>query len=279
MFNTYQRARFLLVTACVISFALAWWIASIAGVPAIPGHDIRILNPIGMPVTFGVAILAALIGTVIAGSVRFDAGLVAAAAAMMALSARGGDGHDQLFSATSPAIYLTMIGETAALYGVLLLVWAGLWSLHRIGLLRRDATRDSMPEPTDPLTKRLIALLVNALLMAVLVYFLAQSDSKKQAMVAVALAGFLATAATHQIIPVSPSVWFWMAPMLVAITGYAMSYSDPGNWFIGMIPQPLARAIPLDYASAGTIGTVVGYWMSRRWQRDREETEAEPATA
>jgi hypothetical protein len=57
------------------------------------------------------------------------------------------------------------------------------------------------------------------------------------------------------------------------------AYVSPGDWQIGQAGVPLARALPLDYASAGPAGAILGYWMSRRWQRagtleeeERQET-------
>ena len=44
------------------------------------------------------------------------------------------------------------------------------------------------------------------------------------------------------------------APMIVAVIGYFFAHGSPGAWSIGDVSQPLARALPLDYASAGTIG-------------------------
>jgi len=43
----------------------------------------------------------------------------------------------------------------------------------------------------------------------------------------------------------------------------------------GGLLAPLARPLPLDYASLGTAGAILGYWTSRQWQRAKElETEA-----
>ena len=45
----------------------------------------------------------------------------------------------------------------------------------------------------------------------------------------------------------------------------------------GMVP-PLARPLPLDYASMGPAGAMLGYWVSRSWHLEREhdpETEEE----
>jgi len=41
-----------------------------------------------------------------------------------------------------------------------------------------------------------------------------------------------------------------------------------------MASPSLARPTPLDYAGAGTVGSLIGYWMSRRWQQHRDDEAA-----
>ena len=86
--------------------------------------------------------------------------------------------------------------------------------------------------------------------------------------------------------PTRPSVWFWIGPSLVGIIGYLFAYSaaTDSQWLIG-VAEPslgeasLAYALPLDYAGAGTAGSLIGYWMSRRWQEHREAAENEKKTS
>jgi hypothetical protein len=55
--------------------------------------------------------------------------------------------------------------------------------------------------------------------------------------------------------------------------GYLFAYWGNGPWTIGEIhgyDPALARPLPLDYASAGPLGAILGYWTSRRWHMMRE---------
>jgi hypothetical protein len=63
--------------------------------------------------------------------------------------------------------------------------------------------------------------------------------------------------------------------LIVGVVGYFWAYTWPGLWQIGNVAVPLARALPLDWASAGPSGAILGYWMSRRWQRESREAEEE----
>ena len=71
--------------------------------------------------------------------------------------------------------------------------------------------------------------------------------------------------------------------VIVGVFGYLFAYlafcsTDPITWKSGTgggTLAALARPLPLDYASLGTAGALVGYWTSRQWQRAKElETEA-----
>ena len=47
----------------------------------------------------------------------------------------------------------------------------------------------------------------------------------------------------------------------------------------GSLLAPLSRPLPLDYASVGPAGALIGYWMSRRWHRTRQLESQSPAHA
>jgi hypothetical protein len=114
--------------------------------------------------------------------------------------------------------------------------------------------------------------------MAVLVALLARTDEKKQVLAAVALGSFLATLLAYSVAPVRPATWFWIGPVVVGAFGYvaasfAWRNASPVEWKTGMgggILGALARPLPLDYASLGTAGALLGYWISRQWQRAKE---------
>ena len=63
----------------------------------------------------------------------------------------------------------------------------------------------------------------------------------------------------------------------VALASATGGYSPVGD-VRGYAPA-LARPLPLDYASAGVAGSLLGYWTGRRWQKHRELEEEEESDA
>jgi hypothetical protein len=268
-----QRSRLLLACAAVVCYGLFWWAGNVFRVPD-PGYGASLLRQPGSTVDVivtGVALwVAVLLGSLIAGSVRFDAGLFTACLGMIALSSRGGAMREVLQYARGPEIYRTFLTELVVLYALVGLGWCIEWALHRSGFLQADRFRDGLADLEHPLREKLMASAVQIIIMAVLMYFLATTDKKNQALAAIAFSAFLGTAVAHLIFPVRPSLFFWIGPLVVGIIGYAMAYQSPGRWMIGEPANPLATPLPLDYASVGPASAILGYWMSRRWKRERE---------
>ena len=186
--------------------------------------------------------------------------------------------HAVTQAAAGRDVFLAMAVELIVLGALLGLSWFGLWLLYRRGRLTGDALRDGLRDQPHAPGERVFALLVQAGVMAVLVLLLARTDEKKQVLAAVAIASFCATLVAYAVSPVRPSVWYWAGPILVGVVGYLAAY---GSW--PSIPalamksgvggprlMPLARPLPLDYASLGTAGAILGYWTSRQWQRAKE---------
>ena len=177
-----------------------------------------------------------------------------------------------LFGATSPAVYLLLALELAVLFAIA----AGGWLLLR-RLLAAGGLHDDPPTPDEadePLDQKLLATAAHAMVMIVLMMLLSQSDTKAQALASVGLSSYLASLAAHHFVPTRPSAWFWAGPLLVGLIGYISQYIAPGDWMIGDARGffgSLARPLPLDYASLGTAGAILGYWTSRQWQQARVE--------
>lgn len=282
MLNTYQRNRLLLSLGAAAACAMFWFAGRWFGIPRHEGFEVSLAlqpTPAADFVLTGVVLCAAtLVATAIAGSVRFDAGLFAASIGLAALSVRGGALRYVTQGAAGPGVFLAMALETAVLGALLGLAWLGLWLLHRRGRLLGDALRDGLQDQPHPTGDRMLALTTQAGTMAVLVLFLARTDDKKQVLAAVALGSFLATLVAYSVAPVRPSAWYWAGPIVVGVFGHVAAYfawrtATPVDWKSGMgggTLGPLARPLPLDYASLGTAGAILGYWMSRQWQRAKE---------
>jgi hypothetical protein len=221
-----------------------------------------------------------LIGTLIAGSIRFDAGLFSAAAGLLALSIAGGSIRGLMLTAGSPALFMALAIETLLLGAILLAGWQLQWILHRNEWLKPDGIRDGVLDVPQPIVQKLLSLGVQVVVMTVAMLLLAQSDRQAQVIVAVGLSAFLGTLASYYVGPVQPSVWFWMGPIIVGTIGYVLTYANPGGWEIAD-PRgyfaALVRPLPLDYAGAGTLGALMGYWLSRRWQANAEAAQRDHA--
>lgn len=290
MISSYQRARFLLSVGSIGAFVLCWFVAAVVGIPAHPDYNASLLQQPSPVVALFVALVlivaCALLGSAVAGTVRYEAGLATAAIGILALSIRGGEMSYTLFYSTGPEVYLTLATELVLLYAILGVAWALLWMLRNNGWLQDDPFRDGVADVSEPVTQKLAALATQVVVMTIIMLILCETDRKPQVIAAVALSAFLGTLAAHSLFPTRPSLWYWTGPLIVGVVGYLLAYSaSTHTWVIGQVGGTLApelgRPLPLDYVGAGPAGAIIGYWTSRRWQRMREidaASAAQPAT-
>jgi hypothetical protein len=275
-----KRARLLLLVGAVVCYAVFWWCASLFQIPQHPGHGLSLVaEPMISSILLLVLLMGAvLIGTFIAGSVRFDAGLLCASVGLAALSIRGGSVRHLLLTADGPGVFLALALETALLGATLLAGWQLQWLLHRKDLLQPDEIRDGVLDTPQPLSQKLLAMLVHAAVMVATLLLVGQSDEKAQALLAVGVASFFATMASYHVGPAQPSPWFWMGSIVTGLIGYLAVYYNPAGLEIadprGTFGN-LARALPMDYASAGVAGSILAYWFSRRRHANRIVAEAQ----
>jgi hypothetical protein len=282
MLTRYQRNRLLLIAAAAVSYALFWFAGAWLGVPRHRDFEASLaLQPKSAAVLLGVGcVLAASVAlaTAVTSTVRFDAGLFASCVGLMALSVRGGPMRYVFQAAGGRDVFLSMALELVALYAFLGLAWLGLWLLHRGGALAGDALRDGLADQEHTHAERLTALAIQTGATAALMLFFARVDDKKQVLAAVWVSSFVATLLAYTFAPVRPSVWFWAGPLLVGVVGYLAGYMNwgrggPSLWKAGFGAGPLAalaRPLPLDYASLGPAAAILGYWVSRGWERAKE---------
>jgi hypothetical protein len=193
-------------------------------------------------------------------------------------SARMGDLLRQNAASGSTGVIARMVPEIVLIYALVGVAWTVIRILQKSGFHRSDEAREGIERlvTKDPLPIKLAALGMNVGITGLVVLLLAATDVKMQVLGAVFLASFLGAAITHHLYPVSPSPWFWTAPMFVGIVGYLVVYlklnpADP-VWKTGHLSvlfAPLARPLPLDYATAGTAGAILGYWMGRSSQHQQ----------
>ncbi len=278
------RDRILLTVAGTISFLLFLALSHLFSIPTRPGYSASLIQQPWPPVVFlltAITFLVALvISSLITSVVHYEAGFFCAAIGLAALSIRGGPLRYTLMAAGGRSIYLGLGVELILLYAILYLGWLILQLLASANLVMPENQRASLPVEQDDLPSQgLLALASQVMLMVFLMSIVSQTDRKVQVLASVGLSAFLATLGAHSIFPSRPSTWFWFGPLFLGLIGYTFAYFGDGSWTTGEVEgffPAAARPLPLDYATAGPVGALLGYWTSRRWHAVRE---AEAATA
>jgi hypothetical protein len=215
----------------------------------------------------------------VAGTIRPDAGLFAGCVGLMALSIRGRTMTGVVQDANgSHGVFLTLALELVLLYAIIGLAWFGLFTLRKSGKLKADALRDGLVDEPHPISMGWMTLGTAAVIMANVVIFLAQSQDKKQVLGAVFFGALLGGFIPYWRRGANLSVWYWTAPLVVGLFGYLVAYMQPPQPGIeigrlglgGGFLTALANPLPVDYASIGTAGALLGYWMRRKSLQERE---------
>jgi len=287
--NSYQRARILLLTGSILCFIAFWFSARIFHIPPYPSDDATLTVGSAYIIPFLIiAVVLAIsvaIGTAVAGMVRFNAGLLTASLGLSALSFRGGDPRHTILWANSVVgpdrIYMRFFFELLILSVMVGIAWVVLRNLYTAGKLRDRETASIRENETLDAVAEASSLMAQFIVTALLIMLFAQSEAKQQAMAAIFVASSAGSAIAHTSSPTGPRSWYWLPPLLVGLFGYLLAYffppaglltADVRGSFAG-----LYRPMPLDYASMGPAGAIIGHWMSRRWQRDRTASQQAPA--
>ena len=293
MIGFYTR-RLLLVGGALAAVGIVLLACGLFGLPSYPGLSGSILSdlhPLGGMATLMIALLlGGLVGGVIAGRVRFDAGVFCAAFGLLAYTLRGGRMQTVLFADPVRGTYLTLAIETAALFGTLFCVWLLLDRLRQAGWVSDRAYLRDPAAVDESADQKLLATLAQAGVMAVLALVLCKSDDKRQVLAGLLVASYLATLVADRFVPARPSPYLFLGPGLVGVAGYVVSYftASPGQLVIGQasgLLAALARPLPVDYASAGVIAALAAYWTAERTRATKRLLSAEataqttPATA
>ena len=213
--------------------------------------------------------LSALIGTIIAGRSWLFAGLFAAAVGLGGLSSRCGPLHYVLFEALThnrmQSIFLRLSLEHIIIMIPVTLLWLYFW--ERFSELRPNLSPDAtegQPAKPDNTAGDAAAVAVQVVVMTLLVAILVPTDAKKQALVGVFVAGAISAALAESVSPTRNAArWYWLGTLVVGIIGYLIAYAHPDLWSTGFNEgglANLAHPMPLDLASAGIAGTLLGYW-------------------
>jgi hypothetical protein len=256
--------------ACLI-FAIG---AQQFGLPILPGFDGSVLaQPASLVALVVIAMMLAgstLVGTIIARTVHFEAGLFSAAFGLMVLSLRCGTIQSVLFeSGGSQMVYLRLVFELILLGAILVGIWFALCKFQGL----------QAPDKEEPSTvNNLTATLAQTASTAVFILLFCQSEAKNQCLASVGLASLIGSMLAYKYAPTRPSIWYWIGPLIVGVIGYALAaLGQDANLNIGLPSgtfAALARPLPLDYASVGVAGAIMGYWMMTKQEAENGDLSA-----
>jgi hypothetical protein len=288
IFTPYRRTQFFVLLACVICFLLFWWAGRALRIPVDVGFEDSLLQqphwPLVMLSEYVLFVVCLLLGTLIAGWTWPFAGVFSATIGLIALSARGGPMRYVLFRAaangSAQRAYLLLMAEQVLLFVPIAIAW---WALHRRYDARLPVPQSTGAEDTKDAAapNTLMAVVTQLLAMGFVVLLFVPTDSKKQVLIGVFIAGIVGSALAEYLFPDRKAGGlYWVGPLLVGFIGYLLAHWAGADFTIG-IPQgnfaPLARVLPLDYASAGAAGALLGYWVgAERPPIARRSIEREP---
>ena len=269
IFTSHRRTQALVLIASVVCVLVFWCGGALVNVPAEPGFQGSLLQQhnwfLAIVATDVLLACSIVLGSLIAGRSWFFAGLFAAVIGLTALSVRGGPSRYVLFDAAAHgaarSVFIRLLVEQVLLFLAIAIVWSFFWR-------RYEAARpvaDSDNKKSAGFMSTLLAVLTQTAILALVVWLLAPTDAKKQVLVGVFIAGFVASSLAEYLFPDPKAAgWYWVGPFLVGAVGYTLAYMNAVPWTIGTASGALANLahpLPLDYASAGVAGTLLGYWI------------------
>jgi hypothetical protein len=271
VFSAYRRTQLFVLIACLACFALFWWAGRALSIPSETGFEASLLQQphwqLDLLATYVLFVVCLVLGTIIAGWSWFFAGLFAASIGLIAFSARGGAMKYVLFHAASAGspkhVYLMLAAEQCLLMLPVAIAWVVLHGRYESALNRREKAPAGTTESTASVMP--LALLTQIVAMGFTVLLFVPTDAKKQVLIGVFIAAFVGSALAEHLFPDRRAArLFWVGPLVVGLIGYLMAYSSGADFTIGSAQgalAALARPLPLDYASGGVAGALLGYWV------------------
>jgi hypothetical protein len=267
--TSHRRTQFFVILACILCFILFWQAGKWIGLPAQPGFGDSVLQqPYWLLALMAIYVLlpvAVAIGTLVAGRFWFFAGLFAGALGLTALSLRGGPMRYVLFHAADAGsthrIFFQLALEQCLLFVPVGAIWLFFARGYEASLPKIESEKDKTPGNGT----LLMSLATQFAFMVFCLVIFTPTDGKKQVLVSTFLAGFTGTAMAEWLVPDrKASAWYWMAPLAVGLLGYILASMNATNFTTGYAIGTfanLAHPLPLDYASSGIAGTLLGFWI------------------
>jgi succinoglycan biosynthesis transport protein ExoP len=169
---------------------------------------------------------------------------------------------DILWSQQQPKEWLPLATETTLLFATLVFGW---FAVRRFNPLQTPAQTLDAAEPTT-VADAILAIFAQASVMAALMILLNSWHSKGECLIVTAFSSCLAAMLASWLAPMRSSLLLWFSPLFVALFGYGCAAVGAQGIHTGMLVA-LARPLPMDYASMGPIGAVLGFWIARSMGR------------
>jgi hypothetical protein len=269
-----RLTQLVVIVACAVCFLLFWWMGHLLEIPLHRKFEVSLLQRgstgsalLAMLATMVLYFVCTFLADLIASRHWPYAGPFAASIGLSALSMRGGPSrYVYLLAATHSeprGVFLMLALELLLLSCAVGLSWVFIIRKVRLAYPGESTATPAPPGPAE--FKSLVAAIVIA---AVAVMLLTPVDVKKEAMAAVFIAGFASAAiAEHYFRQERLLTWYWAPPLLVGLLGYLLNYAanaleaDGLTGHVAGTFAALARPLPLDYASFGVAGAMLGFWM------------------
>jgi len=258
--------RLIVWGSAAIALAIFWYVGASFSIPSLRGYSGSLLEGAALSNLIVVAVLylgIVAVASVLARSLKPGLGVFAASFGLAAISCRGGTISD-LLRANASNVYAMLLLETVLLAA---LVAAG--AAVQSFLVRKPPIEEVVDEDERPdLMAKLLSVGVQSGVTVVLVWLFGASDDKGQALAAVGFASLLATLLADNALPVGLTPLAVIAPFVAALIGYAWASVNGSGTDVA---NPLATALPLDYASFGVAGTMLAHWISQQWRDEAAE--------
>lgn len=285
------RTRLRLAVAVAITAAGVYWLIWYAVKPNVLGGPVSFIYNEGRVLSWLLLAVVAVISTVftvlICGRRLPDLPVFVFAAGVTVLSIRSGPAVWAQWSYGARSVYLNFALE-------MLLLTAGLWSVHRLGklLLARLAPAgqsDQPPKRQSSAASFLPALGLAALIVFIVAFqvgpsaraaiagtrtYMVYGSERGQIIFAALACGFLSTLAAHQSFRPLRSIWCWLAMPAVGVVGYLVlaGLGSPAGESLPV--NPLGNFLPIDFVGPGVLGGMMGLLLSHKLfcNRDTQKT-------
>ena len=277
IFGPARVTQLLVIAMALVSCAIFRLGASVIHWPSERGFSGSLgqRNSIGaLIVSLVLLVLCTLIGTWLLRRRWFLAGLMTATAGLATWSVLGGPMTAVLHYAdsagTRSAVFVQLLAELIIFYGAIAGLWNLIWKRHHTSEIAEAQAQEQGRSAGA-------AVVAQTALFAMFALILAYTPQKKQILAGIFVAGLASTGiAEAYFADRKAGRWYWIAPLVVGSVGYLLSCFSHEGIETGDLTTSfgaLARVLPLDYASLGCAGVLLGYW----WMSPEEEEIEEDA--